>query len=55
MLIDKGFLTSPNSVTGFSVSRDGRVLRVEQAKPEPPSDTISLVLNWGAELARVVK
>jgi Tol biopolymer transport system component len=55
MLIDRGILTSPNSVTSFSVNKDGRVLRVEQAVPQPPSDTINLVLNWGAELARVVK
>jgi eukaryotic-like serine/threonine-protein kinase len=55
LLVQRGFLGSPNGVTSYSVGKDGRVLRVEEAAAEPPPDTINLVLNWGAQLARVVK
>jgi serine/threonine-protein kinase len=55
VLIDKGFLYSPNSVTSYSQGKDGRILHVQPLAPDPPVDTIGLVLNWGAELAKTVK
>jgi Tol biopolymer transport system component len=52
---DEPFILSPNSVPGYSVSKDGRILRVQPTAPEPPANTINLVLNWSAELVKIVK
>jgi hypothetical protein len=44
-----------NGVTSYDIGKDGRILSVQSIAPEPPADTISLILNWSAELARIVK
>jgi len=42
---------SPNSVTAFSVSADGRrFLRVQQVQPDRPVTRIEIVLNWANQL-----
>ena len=39
-----------NSVTPFSVSKDGRFLRIQQAQPDRPVTRIEIVLNWFSKL-----
>jgi hypothetical protein len=46
------FRAGPNAKTPFDVSRDGRFLRIQQAKPDRPLDRIDIVLNWLAEVTR---
>ena len=49
------FEGSPNSVTGYSLGKDGRLLRVQSLKPEGVPTSIRLVLNLDAELKTLVR
>ena len=55
LLLEKRFLPSPNSVTSYSQGKDGRILHVESTAPDRPVNAIQLVVNWAAELERVVR
>lgn len=44
-----------NSVTPFSVSKDGRFLRIQQAEPDRPVTRIEVVLNWFSQLKAAAK
>jgi Tol biopolymer transport system component len=47
------FVESPNTVTGYSVTRDGRrFLFAQPVQPDPPITNIQLVVNWFTELRR---
>ncbi|HEX5217373.1 MAG TPA: protein kinase [Vicinamibacterales bacterium] len=49
------FLIGQNGATPFTVASDGRFLRVQLVKPDPPPTRIDIVINWRDELARLVK
>jgi Tol biopolymer transport system component len=44
-----------NTVTPFSISADGRFLRIQQAEPDRPVTRIDVVLNWFSELKTAAK
>ncbi|HEX5070280.1 MAG TPA: hypothetical protein VFV78_08685, partial [Vicinamibacterales bacterium] len=49
------FEASPNGVTGYSMGKDGRLLRVQSLKPGGVPTSIRLVLNLDAELKKLVR
>ena len=47
------FVESPNTVTGYSVTRDGtRFLFAQPVQPDPPITHLQFVVNWFTELRR---
>jgi hypothetical protein len=48
------YLPSPNNVSGYDISPDGkRFLKVEPTNPEQADSQINVVINWFEELKRV--
>ena len=45
---------APNANTAYDVAADGRVLRIQQSRPQSIPSRIELVLNWFDTLARSV-
>jgi dipeptidyl aminopeptidase/acylaminoacyl peptidase len=54
VLFEGRFVPSPNGVTGYSISSDGRrFLMVQAAQPEPPATVLHVIRNWTEELTRL--
>jgi hypothetical protein len=54
LLFEGRFVPSPNGVTGYSISPDGRrFLMVQAVQPEPPATVLHLVRGWAEELRRL--
>jgi hypothetical protein len=52
-LLADTFVESPNTVTGYSITPDGkRFLFAQPIQPDPPITQIQLVVNWFTELHR---
>jgi len=49
------FMSSTTGATPYGLGLDGRFLRVQPVQPEPPATRIDIVVNWRAELRRLVK
>jgi eukaryotic-like serine/threonine-protein kinase len=53
-LFDDVFVPNPNSVTGYSISADGRrFLFPQRLQPAPAPRALDVVLNWFTDLRRV--
>ena len=54
LLFEGRFVPSPNGVTGYSISPDGRrFLMVQAVQPEPPATVLHLIRGWAEELKRL--